>query len=168
MTFLIADTFTDSLARLTGDEQKAVKTTAFDLQLDPSAPEHFGKSPKIVTNDNAMPKVKALPDELDALVELIYAETGAKDADAVKVARGQEVFDSDDDDGDGEDDEGSCTSCHERTGVEGSSGPNLAGRVLAVRRAKRGSGRHVPTRRMNGRTPTCAGTPAACRPASRR
>lgn len=38
MTFLIADTFTDSLARLTGDEQKAVKTTAFDLQMDPSGP----------------------------------------------------------------------------------------------------------------------------------
>jgi superfamily I DNA/RNA helicase len=38
MTFLIADTFTDSLARLTGDEQKAVKMTAFDLQMDPSAP----------------------------------------------------------------------------------------------------------------------------------
>jgi superfamily I DNA/RNA helicase len=38
MTFLIADTFTDSLARLTGDEQKAVKTTAFDLQVDPAAP----------------------------------------------------------------------------------------------------------------------------------
>lgn len=37
-SFLIADTFTDSLARLTGDEQKAVKTTAFDLQMDPSAP----------------------------------------------------------------------------------------------------------------------------------
>ncbi|WP_291984232.1 3'-5' exonuclease [Luteitalea sp.] len=37
-TFLIADTFTDSLARLTGDEQKAVKTTAFDLQMDASAP----------------------------------------------------------------------------------------------------------------------------------
>jgi len=37
MTFLIADTFTDSLTRLTGDEQKAVKTTAFDLQMDPSA-----------------------------------------------------------------------------------------------------------------------------------
>jgi hypothetical protein len=29
--FRIADTFTESLARLTGDEQKAVKTTAFDL-----------------------------------------------------------------------------------------------------------------------------------------
>lgn len=38
MTFLIADTFTDSLAHLTGDEQKAVKTTAFDLQMDSSAP----------------------------------------------------------------------------------------------------------------------------------
>ena len=38
MTFLIADTFTDSLARLTGDEQKAVKTTAFDLQMDPVGP----------------------------------------------------------------------------------------------------------------------------------
>lgn len=36
MDFLIADTFSDSLARLTGDEQKAVKTTAFDLQMDPS------------------------------------------------------------------------------------------------------------------------------------
>jgi superfamily I DNA/RNA helicase len=38
MNFLIADTFTDSLARLTADEQKATKTTAFDLQMDPSAP----------------------------------------------------------------------------------------------------------------------------------
>lgn len=38
MDFRIADTFTDSLARLTGEEQKAVKTTAFDLQLNPSSP----------------------------------------------------------------------------------------------------------------------------------
>ncbi len=36
--FLIADTFADSLARLTGEEQKTVKTTAFDLQMDPSSP----------------------------------------------------------------------------------------------------------------------------------
>jgi hypothetical protein len=39
MDFRIADTFTDSLARLTGDEQKAVKTTAFDLQINPSEGE---------------------------------------------------------------------------------------------------------------------------------
>lgn len=38
MNFRIADTFTDSLAKLTGDEQKAVKTTAFDLQLNPANP----------------------------------------------------------------------------------------------------------------------------------
>ncbi|MBP6720574.1 MAG: ATP-dependent helicase, partial [Rhodoferax sp.] len=38
MEFRIADTFTDSLSRLTGDEQKAVKTTAFDLQLNPAHP----------------------------------------------------------------------------------------------------------------------------------
>lgn len=38
MDFRIADTFTDSLARLTGDEQKVVKTTAFDLQLNPANP----------------------------------------------------------------------------------------------------------------------------------
>jgi superfamily I DNA/RNA helicase/mRNA-degrading endonuclease RelE of RelBE toxin-antitoxin system len=40
MLFRIADTFTDSLARLTGEEQKAVKTTAFDLQLNPENPGH--------------------------------------------------------------------------------------------------------------------------------
>jgi len=38
MDFRIADTFTDSLARLTGDEQKLVKTTAFDLQMNPANP----------------------------------------------------------------------------------------------------------------------------------
>ena len=38
MQFLIADTFTDSLGRLRGDEQRAVKTTAFDLQVDPNRP----------------------------------------------------------------------------------------------------------------------------------
>src|SRR6202451_3991545 len=38
MEFRIADTFTDSLAKLTGDEQKSVKTTAFDLQMNPAHP----------------------------------------------------------------------------------------------------------------------------------
>ncbi len=38
MDFLIADTFTDSLARLTAEEQKAAKTTAFDLQVNPAHP----------------------------------------------------------------------------------------------------------------------------------
>src|SRR5690348_1350755 len=47
MEFRIADTFSDSLARLTGDEQKAVKTTAFDLQMNPANPGmHFHKLEK--------------------------------------------------------------------------------------------------------------------------
>lgn len=37
MEFRIADTFTDSLGRLTAQEQKAAKTTAFDLRLDPTS-----------------------------------------------------------------------------------------------------------------------------------
>ena len=38
LKFRIASTFTDSLARLTRDEKKAAKITAFDLQLDPINP----------------------------------------------------------------------------------------------------------------------------------
>ncbi len=38
MEYLIADTFTDSLARLTGEEQKSAKLAAMDLQLNPSQP----------------------------------------------------------------------------------------------------------------------------------
>lgn len=38
MKFLISETFTSSLARLTGDEQKSAKTTAFDLQMNPANP----------------------------------------------------------------------------------------------------------------------------------
>ena len=38
MEFRIANTFTASLARLTGDEQKAVKVTAFEFQMNPVHP----------------------------------------------------------------------------------------------------------------------------------
>jgi len=38
MEFRIADTFTDSLAKLSNDEQKGVKTTAFDLQMNQANP----------------------------------------------------------------------------------------------------------------------------------
>lgn len=37
MAFQIADTFTDSLGRLTAQEQKAAKTAAFGLQMDPTS-----------------------------------------------------------------------------------------------------------------------------------
>ncbi|EDM71449.1 putative DNA helicase [Roseobacter sp. AzwK-3b] len=38
MTFRIAESFSDALARLTPQEQKAVKTAAFDLQMSPDNP----------------------------------------------------------------------------------------------------------------------------------
>ena len=40
MQFRIADTFTSSLARLPNEQQKAAKTTAFDLQVYPAQPGH--------------------------------------------------------------------------------------------------------------------------------
>jgi hypothetical protein len=39
MEFRIADTFMDSLAKLTGEEQKATKMADFDMQLNPA---HLG------------------------------------------------------------------------------------------------------------------------------
>ena len=38
MNFLISDTFTTSLTKLTGEEQKSIKNTAFDLQVNPANP----------------------------------------------------------------------------------------------------------------------------------
>lgn len=38
MQFRIADTFTDSLARMNNEEQKQIKQTAFDLQMNPANP----------------------------------------------------------------------------------------------------------------------------------
>ena len=37
MEFRIADTFTDRLYKLSGQEQKVIKITAFDLQLNPAS-----------------------------------------------------------------------------------------------------------------------------------
>jgi mRNA-degrading endonuclease RelE of RelBE toxin-antitoxin system len=52
MEFRIADTFTDSLARLTGDEQKAVKLSAIDLQLNPANPGLSFHKPDKVKDKN--------------------------------------------------------------------------------------------------------------------
>jgi hypothetical protein len=38
VSIAIALSFPNAFARLTGDEQKAVKTTAFDLQINPDSP----------------------------------------------------------------------------------------------------------------------------------
>lgn len=38
MDFLIANTFADSLAKLSGEDQKSTKTAVFDLQMNPANP----------------------------------------------------------------------------------------------------------------------------------
>ena len=86
------------------------------LLQDASAPEHFGLCKKIASSEDAMPKTEATGDDLEALVELIYAETGADDVDAAKVEKGKPLFD-----------DGPCADCHNRTGTDASGGPNLTG-----------------------------------------
>lgn len=107
-----------------GDDRKApivgrghsLRPHLRSLLLDPSAPEHFGKVETIQRDENKMPKTEVAPEELDALVELIYAESGARDVNPALVEKGKVLFD-----------EGECSNCHERTGTEASTGPNLAG-----------------------------------------
>jgi mono/diheme cytochrome c family protein len=57
--------------------------------------------------------------DLDALVELVYAESGAADVDARLVELGRELFTG----------EGKCAMCHEIDGTSAADiGPNLGGR----------------------------------------
>jgi ubiquinol-cytochrome c reductase cytochrome b subunit len=64
----------------------------------------YGRT-KIGRSAAAMDAVEASDAELDALVELIYAETGAGDADPALVARGRDLFHGDD---------LGCPDCHRR------------------------------------------------------
>jgi ubiquinol-cytochrome c reductase cytochrome b subunit len=80
---------------------------------NPEAPLYMGPA-KI---DKGMKAVPGTPEELDALTEMIYAETGAADADPAKAARGHSLVDQKD-----------CDSCHELDGEGENAGPNLKGR----------------------------------------
>lgn len=84
--------------------------------LDPSGDAFFGRT-ELGASEEAMPATELGGRDLDALVELVYAETGAADVDRALVARGAELFSQE-----------PCGDCHERSGDEASSGPNLAGR----------------------------------------
>jgi ubiquinol-cytochrome c reductase cytochrome b subunit len=79
----------------------------------PSGPAFFG-----TTKIDEMDPVELSGADLDAIVEMVYAETGAKDVDTALAEKGRTLFD-----------DGDCGDCHERTGTEpGTSAPNLAGR----------------------------------------
>jgi ubiquinol-cytochrome c reductase cytochrome b subunit len=82
--------------------------------VDPDGARFFGPTKGI----HAMKPTKYRGEELEALVEMLYAETGAADADAAKAERGRKVFDN-----------GPCSDCHSRDGTTtGEEGPNLGGR----------------------------------------
>ena len=84
MEFRISDTFTDSLAKLTGDEQKAVKTTAFDLQLNPANPGlKFHKLDRARDKNFWSVLVMACDDEVIPLQERIAAVTDDSDLEDV-------------------------------------------------------------------------------------
>jgi ubiquinol-cytochrome c reductase cytochrome b subunit len=81
----------------------------------PSGDIYWGRT-KLAHADAAMKPVELPRTDLDDLVEMLYAETGAADADAPAVARGTVLFDK------------ACTGCHEREEENpGASAPSLYG-----------------------------------------
>ncbi len=80
---------------------------------NPEAPLFMGTA-KI---DKGMKAVQGTPEEIDALTEMVYAETGAADADAARAARGRSLVAQKD-----------CDTCHEIDGDGENAGPNLKGR----------------------------------------
>jgi mono/diheme cytochrome c family protein len=80
---------------------------------DPSNDRFWGRT-KLAKREEAMQPVELPQADIDALAELLYAESGATDIDAAKRERGAQLFET------------SCNDCHSREdGVAGSGGPNL-------------------------------------------
>jgi mono/diheme cytochrome c family protein len=67
--------------------------------------------------EQGMKPVKGTDDELRALAELVYSETGAADVNRGLVQTAEALFSDKD-----------CDSCHERDGSTENTGPNLKGR----------------------------------------
>jgi mono/diheme cytochrome c family protein len=64
-----------------------------------------------------MKPVEGTPEEMDALVEYLDAETGATDGDAARAGRGRDLLSPHD-----------CDTCHDFDGEGENDGPNLKGR----------------------------------------
>ena len=81
----------------------------------PSGDAYWGKT-KLSKTTDAMRPVELSARELDDLTELIYAQSGAADADTARRDRGRAIFDK------------ACTDCHSiAEGVAGQSAPALFG-----------------------------------------
>jgi ubiquinol-cytochrome c reductase cytochrome b subunit len=104
-----------------GDDRKGPEIVAgynsrrwiADFMRNPNANRFFG-----VTKMDQMEPVTATGAEFDALVEMVYAESGATDANAELAKKGQALFD-----------EGNCSDCHSADWeTEDEVGPNLGRR----------------------------------------
>jgi mono/diheme cytochrome c family protein len=80
---------------------------------NPQGPLYMGTA-KI---DKGMKPLRGSPEEIEALTEMVYAQTGAPDADAGRAAHGRELVAQKD-----------CDTCHELDGEGENAGPNLKGR----------------------------------------
>jgi len=80
---------------------------------NPDGPLYMGPA-KI---EKGMTAVDGTPEEIDALVEYVYAETGATDVDASRAGRGRDLLSPSD-----------CDTCHDFDGEGENDGPNLKGR----------------------------------------
>jgi ubiquinol-cytochrome c reductase cytochrome b subunit len=81
---------------------------------NPDGPLHMGPA-KI---DRGMKPVEGTPEELAALTELVYRETGASDANVALAEKAKKELWSEKD----------CDSCHDLDGVTENTGPNLKDR----------------------------------------
>lgn len=82
---------------------------------NPDGPAFFAKMDW--APESRMPAVQMEDADLDAVVEFVYAQTGAPDADKALAEKGQTLFD-----------DGDCSDCHDRDGTTAGSAPNLGGR----------------------------------------
>ena len=80
---------------------------------DPSGKTFMG--PAMI--EKGMRPVEGTPEEMKALTEFVYSQSGAADADAKLADQGKALFGTKD-----------CDSCHEIDGTTGNTGPNLKGR----------------------------------------
>ncbi len=82
---------------------------------DPSNDRFWGRT-KLAKSDDAMKPVDLKGNDLDDLIELLYAQSSASDVDPAKRDRGKTIFDK------------ACTDCHSiDEGVAGTSAPGLGG-----------------------------------------
>ena len=85
---------------------------------NPDAPEYMGRVKKVqALGENRMPPAGLAGAELDAVVEWLYAQTGARDAKPELVAQGSTLIE-----------EGKCTDCHMVDGETPDIAPNLGER----------------------------------------